>query len=232
MSKHHFSKNMESDKALKIKVCGMRDPENIDAVCAARPDYLGFIFYPKSKRYVGEKPDPAIFARVPSEIEKVGVFVNDEPNVVIDSCQQFGLAVAQLHGSETPDYCGAVKKAGLTVFKAFSIDEDFDFGLLESYSKMVDFFLFDTKGRLPGGTGEKFNWQLLDHYTDNVPFFLSGGIGPGDAPEIRNISHPQLFGIDINSGFELKPALKDARKTAKFVKEVRDFGIKRNDTGN
>lgn len=210
----------------------MREPENIDAVCAAFPDFLGFIFYPKSKRYVCETPDPAIFSRVPPEIKKVGVFVNEEPVVVIDSCQQHGLAVAQLHGSETPDYCRDIRNAGLTIFKAFSLDEDFDFSQLVQYASVVDYFLFDTKGRLPGGTGEKFNWQLLDSYTDNVSFFLSGGIGPEDAPEIRKINHPQLFGIDINSGFELKPALKDAEKVAGFIKEIRDSGIKRNDTRN
>lgn len=221
---------MDEKRDLKVKVCGMREPENIDAVCAALPDFLGFIFYPKSKRFVGETPDISIFNRVPAHIEKVGVFVNEEAAVVIDSCQQYGLSVAQLHGNETPEYCRDIRNAGLMVFKAFSLNEDFDFGQLDGFAASVDFFLFDTKGKLPGGTGEKFNWQLLDRYTGDVPFFLSGGIGPEDAPEIKKISHPHLIGIDINSGFELKPALKDAGQVAGFMKEIRNYRTNRDDT--
>jgi len=200
----------------------MRDPGNIDAVCAARPDYLGFIFYPKSKRYVGDLPDEDIFSRVPNEIEKVGVFVNESPAGVVATCNRYKLQVAQLHGSETPEDCLTVKKAGLRVFKALAIDDAFDFGKLDVYVGSVDFFLFDTKGKLPGGTGEKFNWQVLENYQLPVPFFLSGGIGPDDYAALSKPIHEQLYAVDINSGFELEPALKDAGQVAAFINQIRN----------
>ncbi len=200
----------------------MRAPENIDAVCASMPDYLGFIFYSKSKRYVGEEPDESIFNRVPSSIKKVGVFVNEEQDKVISLCRRFKLEVAQLHGNEPPEYCREIRDAGLTVFKAFSLDDNFDFSRLVDYTSSTDYFLFDTKGKLPGGTGEKFNWEILNRYTGTLPFLLSGGIGPDDAEAIKKISHPQLVALDINSGFELEPALKDAQKVATFIQKIRN----------
>jgi phosphoribosylanthranilate isomerase len=110
----------------------------------------------------------------------------------------------------------------MTVIKAFSVDRQFDFGKLNAYSGSCDYFLFDTKGRLPGGTGQKFNWQLLEKYKGDVPFFLSGGIGPDDIDDIGQFSHPQLFGIDINSGFEIEPALKDVEKIRKFIAKMQN----------
>ena len=209
-------------KNLKIKVCGMRNPENIDEVCASSPDFLGYIFYPKSKRYVGDQPDVSIFNRVPQSIQKAGVFVNEELKTVINLCKRYGLEIAQLHGNESPEYCKEVQKNGLLVFKAFSLDDKFDFIKLKNYTSSVDYFLFDTKGKLPGGTGEKFNWQILDRYLLNVPFFLSGGIAPNDADAIKKIDHPQLFALDINSGFELQPALKDSPAVTNFVKQIKN----------
>ncbi len=200
----------------------MRDPQNIDAVCVANPDFMGYIFYPKSKRYVGDQPDVSIFSRVPSSIQKVGVFVNEELETVIDLCKKYSIEVAQLHGNESKEYCQEVQKSGLLVFKAFSLDDKFDFGQLKNYALSVDYFLFDTKGKLPGGTGEKFNWQILDQYLLNVPFFLSGGIAPDDANAIKKIRHPQLFALDINSGFELQPALKDVPAVTDFVKRIKN----------
>ena len=208
-------------KELKIKVCGMRDPENISGVVAAFPDYLGFIFYPKSKRFVGFEPSPEMYAKIPASIKKVGVFVDESPEKVLKISEKWNLDVVQLHGQETPGYCKQIRSSGITVFKAFSVDEQFDFGILKTYSGECDFFLFDTKGQLPGGTGKKFNWQLLESYKLNVPFFLSGGISSDDLNTIRELSHPQLFGIDINSGFEISPAVKDIRKVKKFIAEIR-----------
>lgn len=201
----------------------MRDPENSSGVVAALPDYLGFIFYPKSKRFVGFEPSSEIMAIVPDTIKKVGVFVDETPEKVLEIVQLWNLNVVQLHGLETPDYCKQIQHSGITVFKAFSVDESFDFVTLEAYSGVCDFFLFDTKGQLPGGTGQKFNWQLLENYKGNVPFFLSGGIGPDDLEAILNFRHPQLFGIDINSSFEIRPALKDAEKVQKFIHEIRKY---------
>jgi phosphoribosylanthranilate isomerase len=207
---------------LKIKVCGMRDPENISGVVAALPDYLGFIFYPKSKRFVGFEPSPEVLSNVPDTVKKVGVFVDETPEKVLEIYQNWRLNVVQLHGSETPGYCRQIQDLGVTVFKGFPVDDQFDFEMLNAYSGVCDFFLFDTKGRLPGGTGEKFNWQLLRNYKGDVPFFLSGGIGPEDLEAVLKFRHPTLFGIDINSGFEISPALKDVEKVKKFVKGIRN----------
>ncbi|MBV5349064.1 phosphoribosylanthranilate isomerase [bacterium] len=208
-------------KELKIKVCGMRTPENISGVVAACPDYLGFIFYPKSKRFADFKPSPEIQAIVPDSVKRVGVFVDETPEKVLEIYRNWNLNVVQLHGHETPKYSQQIQDSGITVFKAFSIDEHFDFNSLDAYSGVCNYFLFDTKGQLPGGTGQKFNWQLLENYKGNVPFFLSGGIGPDDLEAVLNFSHPQLFGIDINSGFEIESALKDVEKVNSFINEFR-----------
>jgi len=199
----------------------MRDPENVSGVVAARPNFIGFIFYPKSKRFVGFEPMPEILDIIPDSVKKVGVFVDETPEKVLDIYRNWKLDVVQLHGHETPDYCRQIQSSGITVFKAFSVDESFDFTILEAYSTVCDYFLFDTKGQLPGGTGQKFNWQLLDNYNGDVPFFLSGGIGPDDLEAIRNFELPRWRGIDINSGFEIIPALKDVIKVKNFIAEVR-----------
>lgn len=207
--------------ALQIKVCGMRDPGNISGVVAELPDYLGFIFYPKSKRFAGFEAVPEVLVAIPESVKKVGVFVDETPEKVLETVQNWNLEVVQLHGHETPEYCRQIQASGITVFKAFSVDESFDFATLEAYSAVCDYFLFDTKGQLPGGTGQKFNWQLLENYLGDVPFFLSGGVGPDDLEDVLNFTHPQLFGIDINSCFEISPALKDIEKVKNFIFEIR-----------
>jgi phosphoribosylanthranilate isomerase len=198
----------------------MRDPENISGVAAAWPDYLGFIFYPKSKRFVGLEPSPEILAVVPDPVKKAGVFVDETLEKVLEIYRNWELDVVQLHGHETPEYCSQIRNSGITVFKAFSVDGSFDFTTLEAYSAVCDYFLFDTKGQLPGGTGQKFNWQLLKNYKGLVPFFLSGGIGPDDLEAIQNFEHPRWCGIDINSGFEISPALKDVEKVKSFISAI------------
>ena len=199
----------------------MREPANIVGVVAAHPDFVGFIFYPKSKRFVGFVPLPEVLAVIPESVKKVGVFVNETPEKVLSVSSQWELDVVQLHGEESPEFCKQMQMKGLIVLKVFSVDESFDFSTLEAYCASCNFFLFDTKSQFPGGSGQKFNWQLLHNYRLNKPFFISGGIGPGDLNVIRELSHPQLFGIDINSGFEISPALKDVEKVEKFIKEIR-----------
>jgi len=205
---------------LSVKVCGMRDPENINQVSQAGPDFIGYIFQPESSRYVGKEPDPSIFEQVPSSIVKVGVFVNEKPGSLLQLCRQYGLPAAQLHGNETPAFCQTLKENNLTVIKAFSLHETFDFNQLKDYLTAVDYFLFDTKGNLRGGTGTKFDWKILERYPFDIPFFLSGGIRPADTAELKKLKHPQLFAIDINSGFETAPALKDAGAVGKFMEEI------------
>lgn len=200
----------------------MRDPVNIAGVLAATsPDYLGFIFYPKSKRFVGFRPLPEVLAVVPDSVKKVGVFVDETLETVLLISDHWNLEAVQLHGKESPEFCEQLKIRGLIVIKAFSIDESFGFEALEAYRQSCDFFLFDTKGLLPGGTGQKFNWQVLSNYQLDRPFFLSGGIGPDDSNLINELRHPQLLGIDINSGFEISPAVKDVERIRIFISKIR-----------
>ena len=201
----------------------MREPVNIAGVVATNPDFLGFIFYPKSKRFVGFEPLPEVMAAVPDSVKKVGVFVDETPEKVLEVSASWNLDAIQLHGVESPQFCKEIQRGGLVVVKAFSVDESFDFAALEAYRESCNYFLFDTKGPLPGGTGQKFKWQLLNNYNLDIPFFLSGGIGLDDLNTIREFGHPMLFGIDINSGFEITPALKDVEKICKFVSEIRKY---------
>lgn len=199
----------------------MRQPDNIRGVLVAEPDFIGYIFYPKSKRYVGENPTMEIFDLVPGSTQKVAVFVNETVEQVQRICKHFTIAFAQLHGNESPEYCRQIKDAGIRVIKAFAVDQNFDFKSLNAYQAEVDYFLFDTKGKLPGGTGLKFDWSVLENYQLSVPFLLSGGIGPDDEAALNAFAHEQLVGLDINSGFELEPALKDEQKVKAFVEAVR-----------
>ena len=208
---------------LKIKVCGMREPVNIAGVVAAMPDFMGFIFYSKSKRFVGFEPLPEILAVIPDSVKKVGIFVNETLRKVLQVSARWDLNAVQLHGNESPEFCKQLQQEGLIVLKAFSIDESFDFDTLKDYRECCDYFLFDTKGQLPGGTGQKFNWQLLSNYQLKNPFLLSGGLGPDDLNALKEFRHPMLFGIDINSGFEISPALKDVEKIQKFISEIREY---------
>lgn len=199
----------------------MRDPVNIAKVVTTNPDFIGFIFYPKSKRFIGFELLPEVLAVVPASVKKVGVFVNETPEKILEVSARWKLDAIQLHGEESSEFCVKLQHGGLMVIKSFSVDESFDFAALEDYRESCDFFLFDTKGKLPGGTGQKFNWHLLNKYQLDHPFFLSGGIGPDDLNEIKEFSHPLLCGIDINSGFEINPALKDVKKIRQFISKIR-----------
>jgi len=194
---------------LKLKVCGMREPENIVQVAAVQPDYMGFIFYKKSKRYV---EDSMMIPPLAESIQKVGVFVNAGYEEVITIVNRFGLKWIQLHGEESPDYCRRIKGSGVKIIKAFPVDERFDFNETEDFQQVADYFLFDTKGKLPGGNGVPFDWSLLDRYKGSIPFFLSGGISRDNLSDVKNIRHPQFYGIDINSGVEDAPGMKSLKK--------------------
>jgi phosphoribosylanthranilate isomerase len=202
-----------------IKVCGMRDYENISELIKLKPNYIGFIFYAKSKRFVTNFPK----IKFPSEIKKVGVFVNEEVNNVVEVVNKYNLNAVQLHGNESPKYCEELKVLlirNVEVFKAFSVDDNFDFSKTAAYQKLCDYLLFDTKGKDYGGNGVKFNWQVLENYKGETPFLLSGGISKVDANEIKNISHKAFAGIDINSGFEIKPALKNIANIKQFKQNL------------
>ncbi len=206
---------------LKVKVCGMTDPANIKEVAEAGPDFMGFIFYPRSPRYVGQDPDPEIFSNVPAGILKVGVFVHEDPVTVIEIAAMTGLGLVQLHGTETPDYCESLKLAGLRIIKAFGICDYTDFDIYGSYMDVCDYFLFDTRNEKYGGSGKKFNWKIIDNYRLDKPFFLSGGIGPEDVVEITGIQNEKLMAVDVNSRFETATGIKDARTLKRFIEEIK-----------
>lgn len=204
---------------VKLKICGMKEPENIQAVTALNPDYLGFIFYSDSKRFV-EGLTPSFVKGLPAAVKKTGVFVNEELNRVAQLAVLYGLNAVQLHGQEPVKYCIALKgllaDAGITLIKAFGIDGDFDFNTLNPYAGVVDYFLFDTQTPDHGGSGKVFDWSLLKNYTLDQPYFLSGGIGPESVEQLKQINDPRMYAIDVNSRFELAPGLKDIDKLKDF----------------
>lgn len=197
----------------------MKYPENILDVANLLPDFMGFIFYNKSKRFVCEE----IFTENITGVKKIGVFVNEFNPIILEKVKQFKLDGVQLHGDETTEVCNELKQKTL-VLKAFQINEKFNFDLLEKYESSVDYFLFDTKinDESRGGTGKKFNWDLLQNYKLQVPFFLSGGISSDDMEVIKSFSHPQFYGVDINSGFEDEPAMKNVKKITTFIDQLRN----------
>lgn len=196
----------------------MRDHQNILDVASVRPDMMGFIFFPPSNRFVGVD---FTMPEIPEDIEKVGVFVDEETEKVIGILNKYQMQIAQLHGRETPEMCREIKNSGYKVMKAFGIDENFDFDILAPYLDMTDGFVFDTKTVLHGGSGQKFNWEILKKYTLKRPFLLSGGIKPEDMEVLYGFYHPQCLGFDINSGFETSAAFKDVDKLNRFFNQVR-----------
>ena len=214
-----------------IKVCGMREPANLASMLALPIDLVGFIFYKKSPRFAESKALRQWIARHPDAfgpIKKVGIFVNAEVEVILNAVHDYQLDYVQLHGAESPEYCmeiltlwqmGSMRSAKL--IKAFPVDAEFDFSLTRAYEKTCTYFLFDTKTDLHGGSGARFDWGLLSQYQGETPFLLSGGLGPDDATAVREVRHPQLAGIDLNSCFETEPGVKDIEKLAQFVTLIR-----------
>lgn len=199
---------MAEGNTIALKVCGNRD--NITEVASLNPDYMGFIFYEPSPRYVGVGfTMPSDF---PESIKKVGVFVNEELEVIKRVVSDLKLNFVQLHGSESVEDCRALKQFEVGVIKVFAIDETFDFNTTVPYETTVDYFLFDTKGKFYGGNAVPFNWNLLLNYHQRIPFFLGGGLTPENILGLKNISKMNLHAIDINSGVEDSPGHKDISK--------------------
>ena len=205
-----------------VKVCGMRDADNIRQVEALGIDWLGFIFWAKSSRYVCEPP-----SYLPTKCKRVGVFVDACIEDVMTIAKQYQLDIIQLHGNESPSYITQLRPhlpASVQMIKALNIATTDDFEATKRYEGNVDYFLFDTKGKSVGGNGQKFDWSVLDAYTGNTPFLLSGGIGPDDAEIVNrqlSIVNSKCIGIDLNSKFELSPALKDVEKLISFLENVK-----------
>jgi phosphoribosylanthranilate isomerase len=207
---------------LKIKVCGMRDAENIRQLAALKPDLMGFVFYPASPRYAGEIPAEGLLKSIPAGIVKTGVFVNADLYSIKAQVLRFELSAVQLHGNESPEICKQLTDAGLKVIKAFRINENTDFSKLMTFVCCCKWFLFDTATGIPGGSGKSFNWKLLEKYELGHPFFLSGGIGPGDAEKILSLKHPALAGVDINSRFEAEAGIKNIAMVKRFIFSIRN----------
>jgi phosphoribosylanthranilate isomerase len=205
-----------------LKVCGMRDKENIREVVALKPDYLGFIFYAKSSRFVGQDYK---MPSIPETISKVGVFVNENTETMLKLRDKYALDYLQLHGNETPAQVRELKGAGVKVFKVFSIDADFDFESTRPYEEFSDFFLFDTRGKYYGGNGVRFDWRLLQDHHHNVPFLLSGGIAPENVNDIANMTNSNLHAVDINSGVEIAPAVKDPGRIREVIEKLKKINI-------
>lgn len=215
-----------------VKTCGLREPDNIQAVSALEVDWIGLIFYPKSPRFVGEQANLKAFLQEQAQTEgrpkRVGVFVNAQFSELLQAVQEYELDYVQLHGGESAVYCAtlqelwqdsSIRKAG--IIRAFRVSRAFDFGITIDYEPYCDYFLFDTKGQEYGGTGHKFDWDILDRYTGKTPFLLSGGIGPEDAELVKTVNHAAMVGVDLNSKFEIEPGLKDADQLAKFLGEFK-----------
>ena len=204
---------------MKIKVCGLKDRENIKAVTTLRPHYMGFIFYTPSPRFVGSLP-AEVLDNIPPYIEKAAVFVNEKAETINKLIDKYNFDIIQLHGGESAEFCASFKNK-VTVFKAFGISSDFDFEQLKDYADSVDFFLFDAKTAIYGGSGNTFDWTVLDKYKLNIPFFLSGGIGPDNIEEVKNINHPQFYGIDLNSKFETAPGIKNIEQLEQAFETIK-----------
>ena len=208
---------------MKIKVCGMKYRDNILSVAGLQPDYLGFIFFKGSKRHF-----EGVFPELPAGIKKTGVFVNEELVQLTHTVRKYGLDAIQLHGDETAEYCGALKRelnSEVELIKAFSVADDFNFDLLSPYDEVCDYFLFDTKGKERGGNGTLFDWKLLTHYHHTKGFFLSGGIGLQEAEMLGQFFDSRAgqycYAIDLNSKFESEPGLKNIKQLEDFFKRIK-----------
>lgn len=199
---------------MKLKVCGMREQKNIEEVARLRPDYMGFIFYPESPRFVG---DDFEMPKLDPLIKKVGVFVNATTDEILAKAVIHDLHIVQLHGRETVEQCEELKQHNTLIIKAFSVDDKVNFHDLKRYEAAVDYFLFDTKGKHFGGNAMRFDWTLLRGYDQQTPFFLSGGLAPENVNEVNALKDMNIHAIDINSGVEIAPALKDVGKLKQVI---------------
>ncbi|MFH4965098.1 phosphoribosylanthranilate isomerase [Gaetbulibacter sp. M235] len=207
---------------MKLKICGMKYQDNIEQVATLQPDYLGFIFYEKSARYFN-----STIPHLPKSIKKVGVFVDANLDEVIKTINTHNLQAVQLHGNETPEFCNKLRSNNIEIIKVFSIQNEFNFEVLKPYEPVCDYYLFDTKGKLPGGNGFTFDWKVLNAYPSTKPFFLSGGIGIDEVEKIKEFQKSEVskycYAIDVNSKFEVEPGLKNIEKLNEFKAKLCHF---------
>lgn len=201
----------------------MREPENIRRVAETGIDWMGFIFYARSPRFVGSISSDEMSGERPVHEPpvRVGVFVDATLEYMMEMGNKYALGYLQLHGNESPDTCYALQKRGYAVIKAFSIADENDLKQTVDYEGRADYFLFDTKCSGYGGSGKQFDWSVLTAYTGETPFLLSGGINQDSVEAIRNFHHPKLAGLDLNSGFEITPGIKDTEKLKTFIDKIK-----------
>lgn len=216
---------------MKIKICGMKYPENIQEVADLQPDYVGFIFYDKSKRFVldvnNARPFDDFIFEDTLRVQKVGVFVNEDIKNIIRIATAYDIKILQLHGDESPEFCENLQLLDFKIIKAFGIDENFDFSILGEYTDVCDYFLFDTKSKEYGGTGHHFDWNLLKQYNNAKPIFLSGGLDIQDIPVIHNLSKElNIHALDFNSKLEKDYGLKDIELCNEVIKQCRNVTMK------
>ena len=205
---------------MQIKICGMKYPENILEVSTLHPDYMGFIFYLKSPRFA-DRLDLSVLNSLPKNIKKVGVFVNESLENILTCIEKYNLDAVQLHGADNKKLCREIKEEAKTmVIKVFPIMASYNLKVTKDYEEVADLFLFDTKTDLYGGSGQKFNWNILHDYQGEKDFLLSGGISADDVKAIRKIEHPKMIGVDLNSRFEIKPGLKNVEMLRNFIEEL------------
>ena len=207
---------------MQIKICGIKYRENLQEVIELNPDLIGFNFFPSSPRFIANNLNPVDFAKIPIHIQKVGIFVNQDDYEVSLKFREYRLEYVQLHGNENVDICRKLNSEGIKIIKAFGVHEKFDFLLLSDYAPFCDYFLFDTVSANFGGSGKGFNWDILKKYDSGYPFFLSGGIGPGDAERVAALRLSSMAGVDVNSKFELEPGLKDTQLLKNFMISIRN----------
>ncbi len=205
---------------MKIKVCGMKHSDNIKEIQNCLPDFIGFIFYEKSPRYINSSIKSFIVSSN-KKTKRVGVFVNSAIEKVLDIVSKYELDFVQLHGNESVEYVKQLSTK-IKVIKAFRVYESFNWDTVGDYTPYVNYFLFDTATKNYGGGGKKFNWDLLKKYKSNTPFFLSGGITINDVSIIKELNVPQLYAIDINSKFETEPGVKEAKLVKEMIKKIRN----------
>lgn len=208
-----------------IKVCGMKYPENIRQVAATGIDLMGFIFYPRSPRFVGLGFNRNIISNVPENIRTVGVFVNEYTDVVADYVQRLSLNFVQLHGNESPRDCMRLREMDIAIIKNISIGSHNDFEQALNYDGVADYLLFDTRTPSHGGSGQQFQWKWLENYKGSTPFLLSGGLSIHDVETIQAIDHPLMAGVDLNSKFEISPANKDAALIQSFTNQLQKSSL-------
>ncbi|HEX8266468.1 MAG TPA: phosphoribosylanthranilate isomerase [Pyrinomonadaceae bacterium] len=203
----------------KIKICGMREPENMLEIAQLKPDFFGMIFYPKSPRFVSIEQAE----KLPEfqNVRRIGVFVDESLEKITEIAERANLSFVQLHGSETMRFCESLKKQNLQIIKVFKVDENFDGEQLKEFETICDYFLFDTKTSQHGGSGHAFDWQILRRFSINKPFFLGGGIGVENAAKsIEACRNLPLFALDINSRAEIAPGIKSPEIIAEIVKSL------------